>query len=553
MIGEALDRLISVFSPHRALQRALARQHYLSVRGLDGGKQTSRTHGWMANSQSANALPLGDVQRTRSRSWDLYWNNVHARKIIRSIESRTVGTGLWPEPQIMRADGSAHDEANALAKRIFRRWCKESDYCGKPGRGGQDFIGQQRLAIRSVALSGDVLVQRIYLKADQAMNRELETPYVVHVIHGERLSDSFFGAGQRIETNNYVYRGIEFNQSNERVAYWISDIHPGDSFDFYGYFSASRSEPKRIPAEQILHLYGMEDCDQFRGIPWFNSILIEARDLSDYRQDELRAAALAACLVMGYKQGSNPNAFGAQRPDWLSSTDKDGNTQVAIPSGAILPLGDGDIQMFNPMRPNANAEAFSQFMLRGFAAGAPGVKPSTITGDYRESSFSSERSAENDAWPEIEIMQDWLAASFCQPVYEDVLSANVDQFLDVSRDMDRSTFTNATWSGPVARSINPKDDEEASALAIQNGTSSPQKEATMRGYNWVENLDEIATFCGAAIDKLKAAGVDEKIAQGYVATMLGLKQLPQEPPSAAAVTPMPGDRGTRLEVVNATG
>ena len=38
-----------------------------------------------------------------------------------------------------------------------------------------------------------------------------------------------------------------------------------------------------------------------------------------------------------------------------------------------------------------NAEAWIQHMLRSTAAGTPGTKSSTVTGDFRRSSFSSER------------------------------------------------------------------------------------------------------------------------------------------------------------------
>jgi hypothetical protein len=142
------------------------------------------------------------------------------------------------------------------------------------------------------------------------------------------------------------------------------------------------------------------------------------------------------------------------------------------------------------------------------------------------------------------MLQDWIATVFCQPIYNDLLRLYPDLFSRYAGDIDPDSFTTATWNGPVARSINPRDDEEASKLAIQNGTSSPQKEAANRGYNWLENVEELAAFCGTVLEKLKAAGVEEEIAQGYVATILGMKQVPQPPPE-------PGEMGSSNASSNA--
>jgi capsid protein len=205
MIGDTLDRLIGVFSPSRAVKRLAARVQYeqLRERALDAGKLHSGNKGWQAKLQSANALPIGEIQRARYRSWDLYWNNPFARKLISSLESRVVGTGLWPEPQIVRKDGSPHEEARAVAKRLFRAFATHSDYLGAPGRGGQDFIAQQRLVLRATALSGDCLVDKRVLTDAEAQSRGSHR-LVAHVIHGERLADTFFRSGAAVEAGNYI-------------------------------------------------------------------------------------------------------------------------------------------------------------------------------------------------------------------------------------------------------------------------------------------------------------------------------------------------------------
>jgi lambda family phage portal protein len=386
--------------------------------------------------------------------------------------------------------------------------------------------------LRSTILSGDVLAHNLPVGD--------EFPLRVKLIHGERLADGFIG-NVAIDPNHYLFRGIEFNKSGERIAYWIYPVHPGASLDFRGFASISNFEPVRVPiaTNDVLHPVFMEDVDQIRGVPWFAPILLPTRNVQDYTEDELRAAALGACVVAGYRLPSGANQLGGMIPAGWDGTDGDGNTITAIPSGAFLNLGrDGEIQGFNPMRPNAQAENFVQFLQRGISTGFPGTKSSTITGDYRNSSFSSERSAENDAWPEIEGIQDWLVSSYCQPTYEAAIRTGIQTgMLDgVLSGADQDTLFDATWNGPVARSINPKDDEEASKLAVQNGTSSPQKEATMRGHKWRENVEETAAYCSYLIEKLTAAGVKEDVIQAAIAEVLGGK-MPTTKPAIPGTSP----------------
>ncbi len=142
---------------------------------------------------------------------------------------------------------------------------------------------------------------------------------------------------------------------------------------------------------------------------------------------------------------------------------------------------------FDPSRPGANVEGFINHLLRGTANGMPGLKSSTVTGDYRQSSFSSERSADNDAWPEMESVQEWFCCSFCTAVYERVIEAGVlagffdgvitpEEFLDQKQDL-----LPVEWQCPVALSINPTDDVAADKDAIAGGFSSVQIACAKRG------------------------------------------------------------------------
>jgi capsid protein len=183
----------------------------------------------------------------------------------------------------------------------------------------------------------------------------------------------------------------------------------------------------------------------------------------------------------------------------------------------IVNLGsDGSLETFSPNQPNINPEAFVQHMLRGVSAGFPGLKASTVIGDYRRSSFSSEKSADNDVWPEIMAIQEWFAAGFCQPIYEAVLrSAILAGYFDgiVSAEefqANRQQLVVAKWQGPVSQSINPEKDVAAAASRIKSGLSSPQMECAKLNVNWRDVIADNAEFYMAAAE----AGLPEEVING---------------------------------------
>jgi capsid protein len=199
---------------------------------------------------------------------------------------------------------------------------------------------------------------------------------------------------------------------------------------------------------------------------------------------------------LGLNQGTEYNSNSADGSDL---TDSDGNTINKIQPGMVINKGkDGSFELLSPNQPNMNPEAFVQHLQRGTAAALPGTKASTVTGDYRNSSFSSERSADNDCWPEIQIVQEWFASHYCQPIWETILRTAVfEGYFDgiVSAEEFQSNpemFSSANWQGPVALSINPKDDVRAASERIHAGLSSLQMECAKINVNWRDVLNDVA-------------------------------------------------------------
>jgi len=530
------DRCAGLISPRWMLDRIAARQVAWTLEswgssgpgGYNGGKKNRLTKGWSSPNLNENAVNRGQVDQLRWNSWDLFRNNPHARKICRSLEAKVIGRGLHPSSDAIRTDGTAHIEFREAVQRLWREIIDEFDYRGLPGRGGQHMSDLQKTALRAVILGGDCLYSLRRKSPRQAREQGLTIPLQLQLIHGQRVAEI---TQQNPDNGNEIYHGIELNGDGQRAAYWLYDRHPAEPLN-------GTTEPKRIDAGKIGHLYVSDDIDQIRGTPWFAAALLQMRDTSDYQYNELKASALAACIVLGYRRSSGQTQLGLQAQGGGDLVDTDGNPITQMQPGMLLDLGtNGAIEGFNPARPSTQAGDWINHLIRSTATSVPGVKGSTLTGDYRNSSFSSERSADNDTWPEIEGLQDWFCFNMMQPVYTEVVKTAFlnGYFAGIVSDSEfadnEKAFCAASWQGPVALSINPTDDADAASKRMKNGTSSPQIEAAKLGRNWRKILSDVSEF----IQYAESLGIpDEFIVQLLTENPPSAAPDPQQEPASAA-------------------
>ena len=170
----AVDRIISVFSPSWALQRVHARATLNQIEalvgtkgGYDAGKLNRLTKSRNTAPIKEHAVPMEQLTRLRAQSWDLYRNNPYARKIVRSLTSKVIGKGLHPEPLATDINGDPHHEFRQRAAQLWKEVQKGFDGRGMPGQGGQTLAELQRMALRAVILSGESLYR--LLPIDTAM------------------------------------------------------------------------------------------------------------------------------------------------------------------------------------------------------------------------------------------------------------------------------------------------------------------------------------------------------------------------------------------------
>lgn len=502
-----LDRVIGYFAPSIAVKRAEARASLQAVNKLMGtavgpynAAKINRMNMVRRTIVKENEISPDQLGNLRAESWNLYRNNPSARKIVRSLEAKVIGRGLSPESLALDGSGQPHTAFRDRAKQLWMEVQSGFDSRGLPGKGGLSMKGLQKLALRSTILSGETLFRLRPVNASKQKAAGIPVPLALQMIDAVRLADDSEVPLGELTNGHTLFRGIELNPDGERVAYWLRTVP--------AYAAALQpGSVTRVPADKIGHLFIEEDIDQYRGVPWFAAAIIGIRDTSDLQYNVLKASAMAACVVGSYKKPTGASRLGLNASatpsigtaDGTDLTDADGNAITKIQPGMFVNVGsDGKFELHSPQQPNMNPEGFVQHLQRGTATAFPGIKASTITGDYRNSSFSSERSADNDTWPEVQDIQDWFANSFCQPIWESILRAAVmtDYFAGIVSaeefSADPGRFCGANWQGPIALSINPRDDAEAAKARIQGFSSSLQLETQKTNTNWRDILRDAA-------------------------------------------------------------
>lgn len=522
MFTRVIDSVIAALSPQKGLDRMAARASLEAVDKLMGGSTSGYDAAKLNRllklipNQNENAIEFGQLNRLEASSRDLWRNNASARKVVRQIQVKTLGKGMRPLSQATSSDGKPHFKFRSRARDVWSQFICQSDSRGKPGRGGDHFADQGKNGLAAVVRNGNVLSRTKLLSRSEQRRKNLFLPLQVQLIDAGRLDQSL----TEFEGKE-VFRGIELNDEGVPAAYHVLPYHPSDPRG-HRFGMNSLSDRVRFKTDELLHLFVSEDIDQLLGVSWFAPALSFARDAGDYEYAELKAAAMGACIVASIKRPPGAQTFGVTGSENDPLTDENGNKITRLQPGMLL---DGiGIEGFNPQRPSQNAEAWIQHLLRRIATAFPGIKGSTLTGDYRRSSFASERSADNEIWPEIEGVQQWWSCAFQTPLYIDVITTAVlsglfDDVVSISEFLDRSQqFLAADWQGPVGRSINPKDDEEASELGRRNLTSSVPIDAAKKGHVALEVLQDTVEY----IQQIQATDLDDEIKDRMVFQALGL-------------------------------
>lgn len=459
-----LDKTILWASPQWGLRRLHARlvyeqaQKHFSEKAYDGASKGRRLSNWKTSGSSVNTETKISLPLLQQRSRDLVRNEAYATRCVNAIQANVIGEGVLAK---------AMAKTKGRAKIYQMEWLDWAGSTDCDADGMNNFAGIQALVVRSMVESGEVLVRRIKRTSDFGLNipmqlQVLETDFIDSTKDGEVFSNG-----------NFTVQGVEFNSKGQRVAYWLFDRHPGDTT---GVPAIKGINSKRIPAEDILHIFRVERAGQVRGVPWMAPIMLKLKDLSDYSDFTLVRQKVSACFTafittpdaMDLSTGTAPKAIGEKLEPGVAEQ---------------LPPGYG-IEFANPPT-SGDFSQFTNAQLRAISAGI-GVTYEILTNDYSQVNFSSGRMG----WQEFQRNIDqWRAhlilPRLCVPVWR--------WFTETAAIAGYgSDKVVAIWTAPKREMIDPVKETEAAKLQVRSGFMSLSEAIRQNGYEPEEVLRERA-------------------------------------------------------------
>ncbi len=448
------ERVIAWLSPSWGESRARAR---LMARHYEAASSGRRTGGWYRNTSDANAAASGALTYLRNQARDLVRNNAWARRGLRRISTNTVGWGIRP-----KATGRNPE----IVMERWKLW-GETTQCDAAGR--LTFYGLQKLVMRTVVESGEVLIRRRFRRAQDG----LAVPLQLQVLEPDYIDTSKDG----IQTEGgSIVQGIEFNAIGQRVAYWLFDQHPG------GQGSLFNPTSRRVPAAEVLHVFEQERPGQIRGPSWFASVDVRLHDFDAFEDATLMKQKIAACMAAFVTDLDGTGAAIGE-----AGTDpKSGQSIDTFEPGMIMNLPVGkQVTVANPPQATDH-QSFSTTALRGIAAGL-GVTYEDLCGDYSQVNYSSARMARVAHMADV---HDWrwnmLIPQFCAPVWEWMLLTLIVDGVDVD-------MSPAEWTPPPVAMVDPNTEGTALSRMVRIGAMTHDEMVREQGYDperyWREYAD----------------------------------------------------------------
>ena len=428
--------------------------------------------GFLGNSSSADQEIRPALRKLRDRCRQLARNEPIAAKALQIFRTQVVGDkGLHLQvrarniPRAGQLKGDLDMTGNDIVERAFKEWSQKG-VCEVSGK--FSWIDAQLMMQESLIRDGEILIKHI-------RNADNKFGYAIQFLEPDYLDEEY---NVPAKNGNRVIMGVELNQYNKPIAYHLhsGSAHPYDQ-------SGQTGTRVRVPAEDILHIYRPERCQQTRGVPLFASVMNQIHQLNGYTEAELVAARLSASKSMFMK---------TQDGVGYSGDDFDGEDTAIMDAGepgSITQLPPGvDIVTPNMDHPNSAFADFHKAMLRSIASGL-GLDYVTLSSNLESVSYSSIRAGTIESRDNYKMHQRFLIEHFANPIFREWLNLSItsgavpfpsDRF---NKFADSVIFRARGYSW-----VDPQREINAAVTGLQNGFVSMSDVAQQTGGRDVEEV-----------------------------------------------------------------
>ena len=470
-----LDNLISFISPEWGAKREAWRQNLEEMRSYDAGDYSRGNANWRVINQSAEYTDKYSRDNVRARARDLERNSDMMNSVIGAYKRNVIGGGYTL--QVKTGD----DELNDTIEAAWKKWCKKQN-CDVTGT--QSFTQMMRMCMKRKKIDGGILIVKRYT-SDGFLPFKLQT-FEVDELDNSQMTPKVQG--------NKVVGGIEMNEYNKPVGYWIRQ-YPVDSL--------ALTTPVYIEAKDVIFLYTKHRPSQIREISDMSPTITRIRDTNEFMVAVSVKERIAACLSVFIKKTIPTTGIG--RGIGVGQGALHDYRGKSITPGMIKELNAGDeIQVVNPAGQATDAASYIKLQQRLVGAGQ-GISYEATSRDMSESNYSSTRQGiiedEMTYAEEKEMLMEVMDEIYETFVISLWLSGNIS-LKDFWGNKDK--YLEHTWIIAPKKWIDPQKEANANRIALNTGQKTFKQIAAEQGRDWKEQIEEIAEV----LEYAKSFGID---------------------------------------------
>ena len=476
----------------RAARRRAARPFLASGYSAGGASYTKKSLKGITDTSASPQLDIdANLLTLTTRARLQYMTSPMATSALKTLRTNVVGSGLRLKSRVDAGVlGLSQEEADQFEQAVEREFSLWADTRSCDALRLNSFYEMQGLIFMGQIMNGDGFcllkfgqptpMQPYGLRLQLVEADRVCTPMSVGLPIG--TGQAFWGRNP--VNGNEIYSGVEFDADGATVAYWICNQYP---YALTGY-TFRPVEWKRVPVygdrtgrPNILHLFEAERAEQRRGVPLLAPVIEELQQIKRYEDAELMAAVITSCFTVFVKSNGPASQLplGVANPMGTETVPQNDN-EYQLGNGSVVTLEPGeDVEIADPKRPVSGFDAFLLAVARNI--GAALEIPYEVLLKTFNSSYSASRAALLEFWKVVRTRREWLAAEFCQPVYEQFLAEAVARgriqapgfFQDPIK---RKAWCCADWNGPAQGTLDPVKEVQAAQMRVENGFSTREEE-----------------------------------------------------------------------------
>jgi lambda family phage portal protein len=505
----AVDQIVNFFSPRLGQDRFKIRAQMAMAGGYTAADRTRRANQAGSRRETdADSAILPDLRTLREESQNMLRNSAIAVGAVKTNITKVVGTGLKVKPQINRESLNLSDEAADKWERAAEReFLLATDTREIDAERQLTFSLLQALVLLKTLEDGDVFTNMPrFTRPGSPYTLKLQIIEAARVINKNGLAD-----------NSLLAAGVEKDTTGAPVAYHVCNQHPGG----LRYRDKQNLTWTRLPAfgrnsgsPLVLHHFDKTRPGQTRGVPYLTPVLEIIKQLGRYTDAEVMAAVVSGMLSVFITTESG-DAGDVLPPNPETAAADSTDTGVELGYGSVVGLLPGEkVESVNPGRPNPAFDPFVTALCRQI--GVALEIPFELLVKHFTASYSAARAALLEAWAYFNRRRHWLVTSFCQPVYEAIITEAVATgrlsapgfFSDPAI---KRAYLGTVWIGDAPGQIDPLKEINAAEKRMALNLTTHSEECTALpngGSDWEAKFPQLVKekrmMLAAGLDDAKA-------------------------------------------------